>query len=209
MKNKLTYCTMTAVVFVFANLAGVCAQEDAMMKAADSMKKMDPMAEQMVKYGSPGEPHKILESLAGQWTYTTKWWMSADAAPEESQGTSENTMILGGRFLKQDVQGLSMGQPFEGIGIVGYDNIKGEYSSIWIDSMMTGIMSAAGQYDAATKTLTETGSLSCPVTGEKHKPFRGELKIIDNDHYAYSMYSMGPDGQEFKGFEITYTRAGR
>ena len=27
-ENKLTYCTMT-VVFVFMNLAGVCAQEDA------------------------------------------------------------------------------------------------------------------------------------------------------------------------------------
>ena len=201
-------------MFVFALLMGMfgtlaCA-EDAPKAApvADEKAAADKaMQEKMMKLTSPTEAHKVLEPLAGKWNYTAKFWMAPEAKPDESTGTAENTIVYGGRFLKQEVKGLWMGQSFEGLGYTGYDVIKGEYLSIWLDNMATGIMTASGQYDAASKTLTASGSNSCPLTGEKDRKGRSETKIIDNDHNVYSSYAAGPDGKEFKMMEIAYTRA--
>ncbi len=177
-------------------------------KAANPM--MDPaMMEKMKQLGSPGEQHKVLDTLAGKCKHTMKWWMAPDAPPEESSGNSEKTWILGGRYLKDETKGQAMGQPFEGLGLTGYDNVKGEYTYVWLDNMSTGIMSSTSQYDPATQTFSEKGSFSCPVTGEKNKTFRAVTKIIDNDHFTYTMYSTGmqKDGSpEFKSMEIMYTR---
>jgi hypothetical protein len=101
--------------------------------------------------------------------------------------------------------GTSLGQPFEGMGIIGYDNGKEEYIMLWIDNMGTGFMTSAGQYDPAAKTLTEQGQISCPVKGQM--PFRGVTTMIDNDHYTYEMFSPGDDGKEFRVMEILYTRS--
>ncbi|MBI3276412.1 MAG: DUF1579 domain-containing protein [Chlamydiae bacterium] len=133
--------------------------------------------------------------------------MDPSQPAQESKGISENHWIMGGRFLSQSAKGESMGQPFEGMGITGYDNVRGEYTSIWIDNMGTGIENATAQYDPATKTFSEKGSCSSPITGDKDKHFRAEWKIVDKDHYTYEMYTSGPDGKEFKNIEISYTRA--
>ncbi len=169
---------------------------------------MDPaQMEKMKTLMAPGEAHKIFESLAGKWTYTSKMWMPGADKPEESAGTSENTVVYGGRFLKEDVKGTWMAQPFEGTGYVGYDNVREEYQSTWMDSMVTGIMWSSGKYDTATKTLSMSGTNSCPMTGKKNVPGRTEWKVVDATHNTFSMYSAGPDGKEMKMMEIEYQKA--
>ena len=166
--------------------------------------KMTEMMAKMQEYATPNENHKILEALAGNWDYTLSWQMSAESAPEVSNGTSMSQWILGGRYLEQTVSGTSKGQPFEGRGLTGYDNAKKEYFSLWYDNMSTGLMMAKGSYDAATKTLSESGEFECPIKG--HMVYRGVLKIVDDNTHAYEMYTMGEDGKEFKNMEITYSR---
>ena len=163
--------------------------------------------EKMKALMAPSEAHKVLEPLAGKWTYTAKFWMDPSKAPEESAGTSEAEMIYGGRFLKETVRGTWMGEPFEGTGYTGHDNVKQEYQSVWIDGMGTAIMTSSGAYDAAAKTLKLGGTASCPLTGEKDMKMRSELKIDDADHHTLTGYHNGPDGKEVKGMEIVYTRA--
>ena len=99
------------------------------------------------------------------------------------------------------------GQPFEGLGLTGYDNVKGEYQSIWLDNMMTGMMYGTGSFDAAKKTVKVSGNFSCPMTGDKNRWYRYEWKVIDNDHHSYISYSKSPNGKEFKEMEISFTRA--
>ena len=164
----------------------------------------DAMMEKWKEYSTPNENHKVLDTLVGDWVYTIKWWMSPDAKPEESKGTSEIEWIMGGRFIEQEVEGMSMGQPFEGKGIMGYDNEKKQYQSVWIDNMGTGIMKGSGNYDPNTKTLTEKGTFSCPAEGGKS--YRGVTKILDKDNFTYEWYMNDPDGKEFRAMEITYTR---
>ena len=162
----------------------------------------------MMAAGSPSEGHKALEPFVGKWNYTGQWWMSPDTAPESMTGSADNSLIFGGRFLKQEFRGEAQGQPpFEGLGYTGYDNIRKEYQTVWFDNMATGIMTGTGAFDAATKTLTNQSDFSCPMTGEAHRQMRSAWKVVDADHNTYESYMRTPDGREFKSMEIRYTRA--
>jgi hypothetical protein len=166
-------------------------------------------AEMMKKWeaaSTPGVEHKRLDALAGTWKHTVTWWMEPNGQPEVSEGTTEAQWVLDGRFLQQKATGTAMGQPFEGIGYTGYDNIRKEYSSVWMDSMSTTMMSSTSQYDPATNSVNETGSFACPMTGESHRAFKGKISLGDGKSYKYEMWSKHTDGTEFKNMEIVYTK---
>ena len=182
-------------------------------RSADTAKKgappMDPAQQAMMAKwaaaSTPGEGHRVLGALAGAWDHTVQWWMAPGAKPEQSAGTSETRWILGGRFLQQNAKGFAMGQPFEGLGTVGFNNLKNEYESVWMDNMATAMMKGVGHYDPAAKTLTETGIMTDCMEG-KDKPFRAVTTFVDPDHYVYDLYTTAPDGKEFLSMKIAYTR---
>ena len=168
--------------------------------------EMQAMMAKWKEASTPAEGHKVLEPLIGTWDATTKWWKDANGQPEESKGTSNAEWILGGRFIQQKYSGTSMGQPFDGIGVTGYDNLAKKYQTSWIDNMGTGMMTGSGTYDAASKSITDAGSFSCPMTGGE-RTYRSVLKFIDDKSYSYEMYMNDPKtGQEFRGMEIIYTK---
>ncbi len=166
--------------------------------------EQDKMMAAWQAYAAPGEHHKVLDALAGNWKHTVTWWMAAGAPPEKSTGNSMIQWILGGRFLQHDVTGTAMGQPFAGLGITGYDNVRKTYNSIWLDDMGTGVMAGSGQYDKATKTLSDKGTFTCPFRGET--PFRGKTTLTGADTFTYEMYGPGMDGKEFLNMRIEYVR---
>ncbi len=169
---------------------------------------MDPaMMEKMKVLMAPGEAHEALKAFEGSWTYAGTFWMTPDAPGQAMTGTTKNEMIFGGRFLKQEIEGPWMGETFQGLGYTGYDNIKKTYQTVWIDSMATGMMTSSGDYNADTRTLSQSGTNSCPLTGETDRKGRSEWSVMDADHNIYTSYAYGPDGKEFKSMEITYTRA--
>ncbi len=157
--------------------------------------------------GTPGAEHAVLKALEGNWTTSTRSWMKPGEKAIASSGSSSMGWVVDGRFLKQEFKGDWMGQPFAGLGYLGYDKVKKEYVSVWMDSMSTGMFQGSGQYDAATKTLTEGGTFSCPVTGEKDMWYRSEWKIVTDEKNIFSMYMKDPAGKEFKSMEILYKRA--
>jgi len=52
--------------------------------------------------------------------------------------------ILGGRFLMQNCRGTMFGQPYEGLGITGYDRFKKKFVGLWLDSLSTAILAMSG-----------------------------------------------------------------
>lgn len=207
MRKNTTYFTFIALLTFAAAVPVRAEEEKTALQATSAPEKMDEakMAE-WKKNAAPNENHKVLEAFVGQWNHTVSWRMSPEAPVQESTGTNTNEWIMSGRFLKQEIKGEAMGEPFEGLGFTGYDNVKQEYTSVWMDSMGTGIMTSSAQYDPATQTIREQGSFSCPMTGEKNKPFRAEWKIVGLDSYRYEMYTQAPDGSEFKSMEALYQR---
>jgi hypothetical protein len=144
-------------------------------------KPMDPQAmmEAYAKLAQPGEPHNLFASLAGSWTTKTKEWMEPGKPPTESTGSAEMKMLLGGRFLYQEFTGQVMGQPFSGIGIDGYDNLRKKYVTAWMDTMGTGIFMMEGTASADGKTIILKGQHA--ETGGGHMTHRAVWKIVDRN----------------------------
>ena len=162
--------------------------------------------EAMKKYATPGPEHQVLKQIAGTWTCSVKMWMKPGEPPQESPATEDAKMVMGDRYVIESVKGNFMGMPFEGSGVIGYDNIKKKYVGAWIDNMGTGIMTSEGNYDPAKKTFTFESTMSDPMTG-KTGHSRDVLRIESETKLVREMYQkMG--GKEMKMMEITYTRKG-
>jgi hypothetical protein len=117
--------------------------------AAGGMDGMDPeMMAKMMKLATPGPEHKELMKMAGQWEEDYKMRMSPDMDWMEFKGTSESKPLLGGRYIMMTTKFSMMGMPMEGFQILGYDNMKQEYTSFWADSMSTWWVTSRGKKDA-------------------------------------------------------------
>jgi hypothetical protein len=167
--------------------------------------KMDEkaMMEIYMGLGTPGAPHKMLESLAGTWTAKSRMGMETEN-PMEDAGVSEQKVILGGRFLLQEYTGRMMGAPFTGIGYTGYDNQTRKYVSTWIDSTSTAILCFEGTASPDGKTVTQECTHDDPVRGPMK--WRSVTRIMDANKNTFEMYGIYPGDKQEKMFEITYTR---
>ena len=172
-------------------------------------KPAGPSQEEMMKawtaQATPGAPHKAMEATVGSWDVKTKAWMAPGAPPTETTGTSENKMILGGRFLEQHYEGTMMGQPFSGVGVTGYDNYKKKVVATWMDSMSTSIMTMTGSWDKAGKVLTSYGTMD-DVVAKKPVKMKSKVTIVDADHHTYEAWHELPDGKWTQDLDISYTR---
>lgn len=203
----MRYGILTVTVLSLVMLSsGAMAKE----KAKHEHKAMDPQAmmEQYKKAATPGEPHKLLATLVGSWTTHNKDWMEPGKPPMESDGTVEMTMLLDGRFLRQDFHGDMMGQPYHGIGTTGYDNLTKRYETVWLDTMGTGMFHMAGTASADGKTITMKGTH--PEPDGSVMMHRAVWKIIDANNQIFEMYGTHKAGKgkspEMKMMEIVYTR---
>ncbi len=169
-------------------------------------KPMNPeeMMEIYMKLATPGEPHKLLATLTGSWATKTKEWMDPEKQPVESAGSVEVKMLLGGRFLQQEITGSMHGKPHTGIWTVGYDNLLKRYVSTWIDTMSTQIFMMDGTASADGKTITLTGQHA--EVGGGHMTHRAIWKIVDGNTQEFVMYGTYHEGKEMKMMEVLYTR---
>jgi hypothetical protein len=163
------------------------------------------MMEAWQKAATPSDAHKKLDAVVGTFDAKVRTWMDPSKPPEDTTGTSVSTWTLGNRFVEEKYDGTMMGEPFNGIGYTGYDNVQKKYVGVWMDSMGTGMMWVTAEPDAAGKSMTGKATMWDPITG---KPSTLETKttIVDNDHHTFEMWGKGPDGKRHKMMEINYTR---
>jgi len=152
---------------------------------------------------TPGPQHAALARAVGTYVMTVKNWPEPGAEPMVSEGTAERTMALGGRVLEEKVSATMMGQPFEGLGRTGYDNVTRKHWSTWTDTMSTGLIVMHGSL-ADDGSGSFEGESADPMTGRMTKMRiamrrEGELEVSD-------FFMPGPDGKEIKTMEITYRK---
>ncbi|MEO8341324.1 MAG: DUF1579 domain-containing protein [Nitrospirota bacterium] len=175
-------------------------------KEKKQAKQMDPQAmmEMYQKLATPSEPHKLFATLAGSWTTATKEWMEPGKSPTEAAGSVEMKMLLDGRYLQQEFNSEMMGQPYTGMGITGYDNLRKKYVSIWLDTMSTALFMMEGTGSDDGKTITLKGQHAEPGGG--HMTHRAVWKIVDSNTQTFDMWGTAHGGKEMKVMEIVYTR---
>jgi hypothetical protein len=165
------------------------------------------MMEAWQKAATPGERHKqLISEFEGTWNTKMSSWMDPSAPPSMETGKSVNTAVLGGRQLRMDYSGQYMGQPFQGLGYIGFDNVTGKYFSTWSDNMSTGLFVSEGDYDPASKSYSYRAQMPDPMKPGTVVPVRQTMRIVDKDHAVFEMYETR-DGKENKSMQIEYTRA--
>lgn len=194
---KLFKMLLIGLMVLVMACAAVSAQE-----MSEEDKKM--MAA-MQAYGTPGEYHKYMEYFVGEWNQTSKMWMKPGAPPMESSSTATSKMMMGGRYLKTLHKGAFMGMPFEGISLLGYNNLRKKFSSLWIDNMGTGMAISHGELDKSKKVRTDIGDWDEPLSGGTQK-IKMVTTIVDSNKFTFDMYSILPDGKEFKSMSMTCVR---
>jgi len=204
MRQAIRWTLILVVAAAFS--ASLAAQEKA-KKAAAKPKPMDEaaMMELWKKAATPGEMHKKLDDMVGTFDADVRMWMNPSKPPEDTKATSVNKWVLGDRYVESRYEGTMMGEPFNGIGYTGYDNVQKKYVGSWMDSAGTGIMNSTCNLDAPGKAMTCKASFWDPMTG---KPNSMEMKIgwTDHDHHSMEMWGKSPAGKTYKMMEITYTR---
>jgi hypothetical protein len=193
--KRATACGILALALLALPAA---AQEPSKQMSPEEQKMMESWQKAM----TPGPEHAELAAMAGNWSFESTWWVTPGAPPEKSSGTVERSMLLGGRVLMEQVEGTMLQLPFEGVGMMGFDNVTGKWWGTWSDNMGTGMMSTTGS--CADKKCEFTGSYNDPMTGglktmrmtSEHGP----------DRETHVMYDKGADGKEMKVGEMVYTR---
>ena len=186
---KHTNCCLLAILLLaFSQLS---AQTEAEQKA-------------WMAYMTPSPVHKMVAKSDGDWKADITMWMAPGAQPTTSTASCTNKMILGGRYQESKYTGTFMGMPFEGVGMLAYDNAKKIFITSWVDNMGTGMMTLQGPWDENTKSISFTGKSVDPTTG-KDINVRQVFKLISDDSQQLDMY-MEMNGQEFKTMEIKLAR---
>lgn len=198
----LSLVTAVAVLGAPVVLAQDATTEDMTEGMSEEGAEMVAMMEAWAKAATPGDMHDHLGRYEGEWTTTMKMWMEPGADPVESTGTMTGEWLYGGRYMKTQHTGSIMGQPFEGTGIEGYDNVREVFTSFWFDNMSTGAMNFEGHCeDDACNTLVYEGSSADPMTGEMVDQ-RMVFRVTGPDSFMFESFMDTPEG-EVKMMEMT------
>jgi Protein of unknown function (DUF1579) len=158
------------------------------------------------KYAEPGERHRLLDPLVGNFNVEVKMWMDQSGEPMVSYSKMKSKWILGGRFVAEHYTAEFMGGEFEGMGLIGYDNYTKQYVSTWVDTMGTMTFQSHGTVDPTGKVFTFFSTYQDPAEDGRMVITKEVIKVINNDKYIMKMSRDTPTGEMNMVMEMTLTR---
>jgi len=180
------------------------AQQDA---AADMEDQMAQMAEYM-KLMQPAEPHEYLQQFVGEWDVAIKMYPGGPGTPAmESTGTSTIKSVLGGRYILEEHKSMMMGMSYEGLGLHGYNNFRNLHTAVWLSNMSTEMLTMTGAQNPETKTITMYGEMDEPGIDVIGRTVKNVLRPVNKDRFIFDIIDLHA-GEDYKVFEMTYTRKG-
>jgi len=151
-----------------------------------------------------GAVHRELTKRAGVYSTRSRFIAQPGAQAEESAGTAVISMVLGGRFLLEEIVGGMMGQAFQGIRLWGYNSQSMQYETVWTYTLSTAMLMLAGTSSDAGKTVTYGAAV------EDAKGAKQVLTVVtrqmDDEQFIVEMKRRAADGKEGASLVTTYTR---
>lgn len=162
----------------------------------------------MDEQAKPAPQHDNLKPLIGTFDAEMNFLLEPGGDPEVTHGTTTNKWILGKKFVQMDFTGkvgaYGVDYPFQGMGILGFDKLSGEYNMMWIDSLSTTMIAATGKAGEDPKEITATDTVMS-MMGEAET--KHVYKIESNDKHTLEFWQsvQGMDEMMKIGW-INYTR---
>src|SRR5262249_45768194 len=117
----------------------------------EATKKSAMTQQQMMAQAAPGESHKPLELLQGEWDGEGKMWFAPARPPMTFKETVKRESLFDNRFVLERVDATSEMGPYGGLAVIGYNNREKRYEMFFIDNGGTAMNMWTGTFDAATK----------------------------------------------------------
>ena len=199
---------LAALVLLVLSRPGASQPDGGDDAAALSPQDIDRMMALMEEMNTPGPAHEALDRFIGAWDLEMRMWMTVpDAPPTVTSGTSTYEWVLDGHWVRSEWEGVLMGRPMSGIGLMGYDNFKKKYVATWVDSATTMMSAAEGLLDQTGDVLTLYGTMDEYLTGEHDKVVKYQYRFTDDDSFTFELHDLGIVPGETRVIEVIYTRA--
>jgi hypothetical protein len=164
---------------------------------------------------SLGPQHEFLAKMAGEWTVDYKVYFAGPDGPAvETSGTSTIERVLDGRFLLErstaefrmpDGQGGMASMEIDGIGLLGYDRHRKQFTGTWCDSLNTHLLTMSGTISPDGTMLTMYGRMDEPGLGVTGRMVKYVTHVIGDDERLFEITDLHA-GDDYKVVEITYRR---
>lgn len=194
-------CAAFAAALTLVLTAGCATQSESKPAGPPSPEDMDPavMEANWTEYRELGAPHERLHELTGTWRGTSTTF---HGPPETVDVVLTRHLVLDGRFVLEQYRGEFAGMPFEGLALVGYDNFKDEWTSVWADNFGTGLYVFSGEAgDDLDRVTMQTPMEVNPVT-RIESAMKAVTTRTGDDREQFVMYDVYPDGTERKTMEM-------
>jgi hypothetical protein len=152
----------------------------------------------------PGTEHRSLEPLVGSWSLETTWRV-AGQEPVRAKGTSENRLVLGGRFLLCEASSGEGDARIEAMSVYGFDARRKQFFAVMLDNLHTYPLQPTGNYEPATRSFVFSGKERDEVTGAAFA-YRLLLRVESADRHTVELFVDVPGGVPLKVLDAVYTR---
>lgn len=161
----------------------------------------------------PGEEHRWLEPLVGEWAVEMLVYPGPDAEPIISNDvTATRGWTLGGRYLREELRGTVFGNPSARDGVLGYNRLDGRFEWVTVDTFEPGQMIYLGRGEATPEGFSLYGESTeagmGPEPTGRSRDLRFEFEIVSDDYNVQRIYARFPGESEYLFVEQRFSRMG-
>lgn len=171
------------------------------MATTTNAQNQDPWAE----YMTPSSVHTLFSQYTGSFKMEITMSMGDGKEPSIVIVDSENTMLLGGRFLELKQHGNMMGMDYQSITTLGFNNTDKKFALTTITNMGTGTLSLSGPWDEKSKSANLSGELTSPVT-KNTIAVRQVVTFVGDNTILIESYDKEGDNPEKKTVQYKLVR---
>lgn len=189
---------LAGLAFAFAALTSPVAAQDASGMPASTRLAM------------PAERHGWMAPLVGEWKVEMRVYPGPGAQPiSASSLTARREMILGGRYLREELTGTFGGAASSRVAILGYNNLDGRFELTTFDTFEPGQMVYLGRDEPTAGLFSMEGESTeagmGPTPSGRKRDLRFEFEIAP-DRSVERIYVRYPGEAEFLFVEQIFTR---
>ncbi len=146
----------------------------------------------------------MLQSLTGEWSGTSKLWLSPAEPPRSCITHATVAEVATGKFVRIDYTWEYEGKPQAGSLLCGYDSKQRKATAVWVDGWHMGdkYMPCDGTVDESH--IDVRGSYEAPPGPDWG--WRTVVECESGESFRLIMYNISPDGNEELAVEAAYRR---
>ena len=146
---------------------------------------------------------KELAALAGEWSATSRLWLSPEEPARESASAATASLVANGKFLVLRYT-WTEGGPQEGLIVLGIAADGARASASWVDSWHMGHAMMACEGSLQGDAVSVKGTYPAPPG-----PDWGWWIAIEprgSDAFRFTMFNITPEGEEQPAVDAEYAR---